>query len=74
MKLLLRLISIIWANRDVLIAAVPVVIKAQQDYGINTDKKAWAVEQLEALKQFTPDSIDRGIEVTVQLLKLSGMR
>ena len=74
MNLLLKLISIIWANREVLIAAIPVVIQAQKSYVINENKKKWAVEQMEALKQFTPDNIDRGIEVTVQLLKLSGLR
>jgi hypothetical protein len=70
MKLFLQLISIIWANRDVIIAAIPVVIAAQKSYVINENKKAWAVAQLEAVKQFTPDRIDRGIEVAVQLLKL----
>jgi hypothetical protein len=70
MNLLLKLISIIWANRDVIIAAIPVVIAAQKSYVINENKKAWAVAQLEAVKQFTPDRIDRGIEVAVQLLKL----
>tara|TARA_R110000868_G_scaffold73521_4_gene213194 strand:- start:8784 stop:9011 length:228 start_codon:yes stop_codon:yes gene_type:complete len=70
MKLLLQLISIIWANREVLIAAIPVVIAAQKSYVVNENKKQWAVQQMEALKQFTPDNIDRGIEVAVQILKL----
>ena len=70
MKLILQLISIIWANRDVISAAIPVVIAAQKSYVVNENKKQWAVAQLEALKQFTPDRIDRGIEVAVQLLKL----
>jgi hypothetical protein len=70
MKLFLQLISIIWANRDVIIAAIPVVIAAQKSYVVNENKKQWAVAQLEAVKQFTPDRIDRGIEVAVQLLKL----
>jgi hypothetical protein len=73
MKLLLQLVSIIWANREVLIAAIPVVIKAQQEYKVNANKKEWAVQQMEALKQFTPDNIDRAIEVAVQLLQLGGL-
>lgn len=73
MNLLLKLISIIWANREVLIAAIPVVIKAQQEYKVNANKKEWAVQQMEALKQFTPDNIDRAIEVAVQLLQLGGL-
>lgn len=73
MKLILQLISIIWSNREVLIAAIPVVIKAQQEYKVNANKKEWAVQQMEALKQFTPDNIDRAIEVAVQLLQLGGL-
>ena len=70
MTLFLKLVSILWANRAILIAAIPVVMQAQKSYVVNENKKQWAVQQMEALKQFTPDNIDRGIEVAVQLLKL----
>jgi len=72
MKLFLQLVSIVWSNRAILIAAIPVVMQAQKSYVLNANKKAWAVAQLEDLKKFTPDNIDRGIEVAVQLLQLGG--
>ena len=71
--LFLKLVSILWSNRAIIAAAIPLVIQAQKEFARGSDKKKWVTDQLERVKQFTPQVIDDGIEAAVYLMKLGGL-
>lgn len=62
-------LGFIWSNRKLILAIIPLAFEAQRKFVTGPDKKAWVREQLETVKQFTPDEVDRAIDFVVQLLQ-----
>jgi hypothetical protein len=73
MKTILAILSFLWSKRDLILAIIPLALEAQRRYVIGGDKKKWVVSQLETVKKFTPDEIDKAIDAVVQLLQWKGI-
>jgi hypothetical protein len=73
MKSITDVLLFLWKNRVLIMTAIPLVKEAAHEFNTNPDKKFWVAGQLEVLKRFTPDDIDKGIDLVVQLLQWKGI-